>query len=114
MNQSVAYNSVTILSSTSGIVDTGTTLLLLATEAYNAYMEATGAVLDSTTGFLVITPAQYSALSGLDFVIGGTTLTLSPNAQIWPRLLNQLIGGNSSFVYLIVNDVGVPCFYTYF
>jgi hypothetical protein len=34
----------------SGIVDTGTTLILLATNAYIAYVKATGATLDSTTG----------------------------------------------------------------
>ncbi|KZP16465.1 acid protease [Athelia psychrophila] len=106
VNQSVAYNSVTILSSTAGIIDTGTTLVLLATEAYNAYLQATGAVLDSATGFLMITSAQYSALSDLDFIIGGTTLTLNPNAQIWPRSLNVLIGGSNSSIYLIINDLG--------
>jgi hypothetical protein len=41
-----------------GIVDTGSTLILLVTEAYNAYATATGTVLDSKTGwpFLVIMP----------------------------------------------------------
>ena len=37
-----------------------------------------------------------------------TTFELTANAQIWPRTLNSLIGGNSQNVYLIVNDLGTP------
>jgi len=106
INQSVTYGSTSILSSTAGIVDTGTTLVLLATNAYNKYVTATGAKLDSTTGLLKITSAQYSALSNLNFVVGSTTYPLTPNAQIWPRSLNTYIGGTSGSIYLIVGDLG--------
>ncbi|KZT33268.1 family A1 protease [Sistotremastrum suecicum HHB10207 ss-3] len=106
INQSVTYNGATILSSTAGIVDTGTTLVLLATNAYKKYVSATGAKLDSATGLLKITSAQYSKLTNLNFVIGGTTYALTPNAQIWPRSLNTAIGGTSSGIYLIVGDLG--------
>ena len=27
---------------------------------------------------------------------------------MWPRALNTLIGGNSSFIYLVINDLGTP------
>lgn len=74
-------------------------------DAYNAYRSATGATLDNATGLLKITSAQFSALKPLNFVIGGTTYTLSANAQIWPRSLNTAIGGSSSSIYLVVNDV---------
>lgn len=48
VDQNVTYgNSQTILDTTAGIVDTGTTLLLLATDAFNAYKQATGGVEDS-------------------------------------------------------------------
>lgn len=33
-----------------GIVDTGTTLILIASDAYSTYVSATGGVLDSATG----------------------------------------------------------------
>lgn len=47
IDQSITYGSGTpILSQTAGIVDTGTTQLLLATDAFNAYQKATGSVLD--------------------------------------------------------------------
>ncbi|KIK34936.1 hypothetical protein CY34DRAFT_17368 [Suillus luteus UH-Slu-Lm8-n1] len=48
--QPVSYGtSHTILNTTAGIVDTGTALLLLATEAFQAYQKATGAIQDQLT-----------------------------------------------------------------
>ncbi|KAF7982229.1 hypothetical protein HWV62_29434 [Athelia sp. TMB] len=106
IDQSISYGGSTILESTAGIVDTGTTLLLLASDAFSKYEKATGGTLDSTTGLLKITSSQYSALSDLDFNIGGTTFTLNANAQIWPRSLNSQIGGESGSIYLIASDIG--------
>ncbi|KAG1790291.1 acid protease [Suillus plorans] len=107
INQSVSYGtSQTILNTTAGIVDTGTTLLLLATEAFQAYQKATGAVEDSTTGLLTITSAQYAELQSLYFNIGGVTYEFTPNAQIWPRGLNSILGGNEGQIYLIASDLG--------
>lgn len=57
-------------------------------------------------GLLKITSAQYSALQNLNFQIGSETYSLTPNAQIWPRALNILIGGTSGTIYLIVGDIG--------
>jgi pepsin A len=106
IDQTISYGEQEILGSTAGIVDTGTTLVLIATDAFNAYKAATGAVMDSTTGLLKITPAQYDQLKTLNFNVGGNTYGLIPNAQIWPRALNQAIGGDSASVYLIVADIG--------
>ncbi|KAJ7459167.1 aspartic peptidase A1 [Mycena galericulata] len=106
INQSIKYGGTTILSSTAGIVDTGTTLVLIATNAFTKYQKATGGKLDSTTGLLKITSSQFAALSNLDFVVGSNTYTLTPNAQIWPRSLNSAIGGTSSGIYLVVADLG--------
>jgi pepsin A len=104
--QSVQYNGKEILKNTAGTIDTGTTLTLLASDAYNAYKNATGAVLDSNTAFLSITSAQFSQLKNLDFEIGGKTFTLNANAQIWPRSLNGAINGEKDKIYLIVSDAG--------
>jgi saccharopepsin len=106
IDQSVTYGGQTILSSTAGIVDTGTTLVLLATDAFNSYQQSTGATLDPTTGLLTISASQFAALQDLNFNIGGNTYPLSANAQIWPRSLNSAIGGNSNQIYLIVADLG--------
>lgn len=90
IDQSISYGSETILSSTAGIVDTGTTLVLIASgkythvlpittstgthchaDAYSKYKSATGATEDSSTGLLRITSSQYSSLKTLNFKIGG-------------------------------------------
>ncbi|KAI9068654.1 aspartic peptidase A1 [Trametes sanguinea] len=109
--QGIRYGSPTgtaILSSTVGIVDTGTTLTLIASDAFNKYRRATGAVEDDTTGLLRLTQAQFKNLKSLFFHIGGIDYELTPNAQIWPRALNTAIGGDANTVYLIVGDVGTP------
>ncbi|PCH34149.1 aspartic peptidase A1 [Wolfiporia cocos MD-104 SS10] len=108
IDQSVTYGSsgTPILSETAGIVDTGTTLILLASDAYSAYQSATGATADETTGLLRITESQYSDLESLYFNIGGVTYELTANAQIWPRSLNSVIGGSSDYVYLVVGSTG--------
>ena len=91
INESIKYGSTTILSETAGIVDTGasaasgndkgvilidndiigTTLILLATQAFDSYQDATGAELDDTTGLLTVTTSQYDALEDLIFDIDG-------------------------------------------
>ncbi|KAG2368815.1 hypothetical protein BDR07DRAFT_1477728 [Suillus spraguei] len=108
INESIKYGSKTILSSTAGIVDTGTTLLLIATDALAEYQSATGATLDEATDLLVISSARYKTLKNLDFYIGEETYTLTPNAQTWPRSLNSQIGGTSGLMYLVINDIGTP------
>ena len=127
INQSIRYGTSTnILSTTAGIVDTGTTLVLLATNAFSAYQKATGAVEDNTTGLLRLTTSQFANLQSLFFTAGGvsispffpiltrlthlpqTTFELTANAQAWPRSLNSVIGGTSNNVYLIVNSIGTP------
>ncbi|KAI9452783.1 aspartic peptidase A1 [Lactarius psammicola] len=109
INQSIRYGaSTTILSTTAGIVDTGTTLILIATDAFNRYKTATGAVNDAATGLLRITSTQFNNLQSLFFTAGGRAFELTANAQIWPRSLNTFIGGTSTSIYLVVNDIGTP------
>ena len=55
---------------------------------------------------LVINETQYENLQSLNFVIGGETFELIPNAQIWPRALNTAIQGNQGSIYLAVQDSG--------
>ena len=76
IDQSIRYGSQTILPTTAGIVDTGTTLILLATDAYKAYVSATGATPDSSTGLLTISNSQYSQLESLFFEAGGVSSML--------------------------------------
>ncbi|KAI6148312.1 acid protease [Pisolithus tinctorius] len=107
-NQSITYGGKTILPNSAGTVDTGTTLILIATDAFQTYQSATGGVMDNATGLLRITPSQYNNLQTLSFHIGTQTYDLIPNAQIWPRSLNYAIGGSSGSIYLVVHDIGYP------
>ena len=91
INQSITYGFERriILSSASGIVDTGTTLILVPSgsseripdfhsrsiiafyvEAFSAYQQATGGTLDSATGLLKITKEHFACLDSLFFHIG--------------------------------------------
>ena len=51
---------------------------MIATDAYNQYVSATGAVFDSKVGLLRITSAQFANLKSLFFITGGVCLLLHP------------------------------------
>jgi hypothetical protein len=106
VEQTITYGSTQILKNSSGIVDTGTTLIYLATDAYNAYLSATGGVYDNTTGFVKIPPANASKLQSMFFNIGDYKFELTANAQIWPRALNEYVGGDADSTYSMVTDIG--------
>ncbi|KAI0783297.1 aspartic peptidase A1 [Abortiporus biennis] len=107
--QTITYGTSTAIQSNSaGIVDTGTTLVLIASDAFTRYQRATGGVNDAATGLLRLTTAQFANLQSLFFNINGVSFELTANAQIWPRALNADIGGNANSVYLIVNSIGTP------
>ncbi|KAG2087628.1 acid protease [Suillus discolor] len=108
IDQSISYGSMPILDETAGIVDTGTTLILLASDAFDKYQSATGATCNAEVGLLQISSDQYKKLSFLYFTIGGVTYELTPNAQIWPRSLNSAIGGTINGIYLVVSSTGTP------
>lgn len=74
INQSLSYGegqgSTTLLPGSAGIVDTGSTLILIASDAFQKYKQATGAELDSDTGLLTVTEDQYANMRSLFFNIG--------------------------------------------
>jgi hypothetical protein len=74
--------------------------------AFQRYVDATGATYNETMQYLYITQAQYARLQSLFFVVGDSTFELIPNAQIWPRSLNSVIGGQMDLIYLVVQDIG--------
>ncbi|THH09752.1 hypothetical protein EW146_g8592 [Bondarzewia mesenterica] len=108
IDQDVTYGTSgqSILGSSSGIVDTGTTLVLIASDAFAVYQKATGGTMDESTGLLTLTESQFSKLQSLFFNIGGVSYELTANAQIWPRSLNSTLGGADNKIYLIVSDLG--------
>ncbi|KAF7307466.1 Aspartic peptidase A1 [Mycena indigotica] len=103
----ISYGDETILASStngkpnSGVVDSGTTLVILATDAFNLYMAATGATLDPNVGLLKLPTANFAGMKDLCFATGASRFCLTPDAQVWPTSLNTLIGGDTSSIYLI-------------
>lgn len=110
IDQAISYGTpdATILRSTAGVVDSGTTLILIASDAFALYQKATGATLDENTGLLRLPASQYNTLESLFFDISGTTFEFTSNAQIFPRVFNERIGGDNESIYLIVTDLGSP------
>ncbi|OJT12453.1 Polyporopepsin [Trametes pubescens] len=78
----------------------------MSLDALEAYTEAVGAVFDTNTQLFRITSTQFSNLKSLFFTINGVVFEFTANAQIWPRALNTLIGGNANDIYLIIGDLG--------
>ncbi|KLO12630.1 acid protease [Schizopora paradoxa] len=109
ITQDVHYgvSEISLLKSTTGIVDSATTLTLLATSAFKKYQMLTGAQIDEHTGLLTVTEAQFALMKSVYFNIGGKSFELTPNAQIWPRALNKRIGGKEGQIYLIIADLGM-------
>ncbi|KAJ7066945.1 acid protease [Mycena amicta] len=109
IQQSISYGGLPLLSQTAGILDTGTTLVLIATDAFLRYKAATKATVDEATGLLTIPNDQFVNLKNLDFNISGRNFTLTPDAQIWPRQLNSLVGGVAGSIYLAwISSMATP------
>ncbi|EEB94088.1 hypothetical protein MPER_07164, partial [Moniliophthora perniciosa FA553] len=84
VDQVVKYDGQQILNSCAGIVDTGTTLTMLATDCFEKYMKMTGAVMDDATGLLTVTEGQYKNMKSMMSHIGDMCCELTSYAQIWP------------------------------
>ncbi|KAF9579372.1 hypothetical protein BGW38_004400 [Lunasporangiospora selenospora] len=104
IDASFMYGGEVILALTAGIVDHGTAMLLLAADAFEKFQKATGAVMDSDTDLLTITPEQYSNLKSLYINLGDHPLEIPSSALLWPRDQNDDIGGDPNKIYLIVGD----------
>ncbi|KAG6331784.1 hypothetical protein ID866_7303 [Astraeus odoratus] len=76
--------NVPILRFGSGILDTGSNRITLASASFYAYASATGGFVHPS-GQIGLTQNQYNNLQTLHFFIGGQYYHLSPNAQIYPR-----------------------------
>ena len=71
-----------ILPENAGIVDTGTTLLLLATDVFQQYVQLTGSTLDATTGLLTLPASQFGTLQSLFFSISSVRYTMIQNHTV--------------------------------
>jgi len=107
IDQAIRFGNTQILSQTAGIVDTGTTLTLIASDAFAKYQQLTGGVA-SSTGLLQINATQFAALKSLFFTVNNVDYEFTADAQVWPRALNSAIGGQPNDIFLVVADIGTP------
>lgn len=95
----------------SGVVDTGTTLVLLPPTAFNAYVKAIPrASIDRNTGLLRFPKSSLSSVPTVAFNVGGQAFTLNPFAQLVPQGQYPLWGFSSSFYYSWIGEGGSPAF----
>ncbi|PVH83991.1 putative aspartic protease [Cadophora sp. DSE1049] len=97
------YGSTTLLSSASGIIDTGTTLIYIPTSAYNAFLSAAGGKTDASSGLAVFTTKPTSNF-GITF--GSTTYTLTSAQYLVPTAQYSVFGLTSGKYYAWINDGG--------
>ncbi|KAG2365248.1 aspartic peptidase A1 [Suillus spraguei] len=107
INGRIAYGNTDLTPYTAGVVDCGCTFLYIASDAYENYQAATGAV-KAANSLLQISIHQYRHLSPLKFYIGSKICSLSRNAQIWPRSLNSVINANVDDIFLVVRSLPTP------
>ncbi|KAG6375312.1 acid protease [Boletus reticuloceps] len=87
-------NQTVIPTSTAGVVDTGTTQVLLADDFFTVYMNAIpGANKDSNTGLLDIPPSSISYMQPLNFTLADRVFSMDVAAQLVPADQNTAWGG---------------------
>ncbi|EIW85612.1 acid protease [Coniophora puteana RWD-64-598 SS2] len=92
-----------------GIVDTGTTQVLIADDFFAKYTAAIpGSYQDNNTGLIVIPPASVSKIQNLTLEIGGKDFVLDVGAQLIPQDENEAWGGENGTQYGVVGGLGSP------
>ncbi|KAG8221152.1 acid protease [Butyriboletus roseoflavus] len=98
---------VVIPASTTGVIDTGTTQLLLADNFFSAYVNAIpGATLDSTTGLLEIPTSSIPLMQPLNFTMADRVFTMDVAAQLFPSNEDIALGGVAGKQYGVVGSLG--------
>ncbi|OJA14484.1 hypothetical protein AZE42_06067 [Rhizopogon vesiculosus] len=104
---SASAETTVIPTSTAGIVDTGTTLVLLADNFFHSYMKAIpGAKLDESTGLMTVPASSVSEIQPLNFTVGGTVFSMDAAAQLIPTDQNTAWGLSANKQYGVVSYLG--------
>ncbi|KAF8143521.1 putative cathepsin E [Mycena galopus ATCC 62051] len=93
---SITYNGKSIGGPYNSVVDTGTTLVIIPTTAYNAFLSASGGKTDASTGFSSWTTLPTNDLT---FTIGGIPFTLTPSQYTIPTAQYAFWGLRSGKYY---------------
>ncbi|CAE7189071.1 unnamed protein product [Rhizoctonia solani] len=103
--QTIKYGEQVIQPYSAGVVDSGTALIYVTSEAFQLYSGALpGSKMDKATGLLEIPEESIGAMKPLFFIINGVSYELTPNAQLWPRTSNTILGGKANAYYSVVSS----------
>lgn len=105
----VTYGAHTVIPrSTAGIVDAGTTLVMLADDFFSRYLQAIpGAYLDvNNTGLIVIPPSSVAGMQPLNFAINGRAFSMDTAAQLIPLNENAIWGIETGVQYGVITQLG--------
>jgi len=95
------------LGSFSGIVDTGTTLIILPQTVYNAWIKAIpSASVDNESGLVKFPKSSLNSVPNITFTVGGTAFTLNKFAQLVEQGLYSAFGLSSSNYYAWITNGG--------
>ncbi|OAA50794.1 Peptidase aspartic [Beauveria brongniartii RCEF 3172] len=97
------YGSTVLASGSTGIVDTGTTLIYIPSAAYSKYLSASGGRTDTSTGLVSYTTKPTGNFS---IKIGTITYTLTPAQYLIPTSQYGFFGLSSSKYYSWIANGG--------
>lgn len=97
-------DNTNILPLTAGIIDHGTTLILLASDSYRLFLTATGATTDKATS--LPKAKDCAKLKPLYLTFAGEQIKIPVKQYRWPADQNSNIGGSVTGCYLAVSDIG--------
>lgn len=100
-------NKTVIPQSTAGIVDTGSTLVILADDFFAIYVNSIpGANFDNNLGLLEIPKSSIPKMKPLIFFISGHSFIMDVAAQLIPADQNEFWGGDASKRYGVLANLG--------
>ncbi|KEP48817.1 putative aspartic peptidase A1 [Rhizoctonia solani 123E] len=86
----------------------GASLLYVAPEAFKVYSQSLpGSEIDASTGLLEIPKESLHKMKPLFFVIDEVTYEFTPDAQLWPRVLNALLNEKADAYYSVISSLEV-------
>jgi hypothetical protein len=104
IDASFTYKGTSLVATTAGIIDHGTSLIHLDSQSYQDFLQLIDAVEDSATGLPRVNSC--TGLSPIVLTFSGKTLSIPVAAYSFPASSNALIGGSAGYCYLGVGDLG--------
>lgn len=104
IDASFSYGPNSLVTSTVGIIDHGSTAIMLPTSAYKELLRLTNATAHADTGLPEVTPCD--KLAPIILTVAGVDISIPVAEYRWPAEKNVAIGGDAKKCYLAVTDIG--------